>query len=553
MKTRFFLLFRLLLLTGFYSSVIAQPVVYVATTGNDANSGTLAQPFKTIQKGIAMVDAGGVINVRAGVYQEKVRFNKSGLDSLNRTLITSYLGESVTIEGGFGMAGAPIEIRTDSFIAITNLTVSQNGSQSKSLIHIHKGAHHIGLSNLSLKDVSTSGINLNAFGVLVEGDSAQPCQQILVDSCETFTSAVGPNGAAVGIIGNVNYASVSHNLFEQQAGSGVVISGNSITTPRNIGVSNNHVHDAGTSPSYLIHGGSYITFNANHTSFADSGLVIRQYPTLNPNGSLQYLSVSNNIFDALTGPAITVNPIGPQSVEYILIANNSVNYNNLVTSPAVVLGKIEYGLILNNIVNVQSGQPVMNFDATSFTTDIDYNMYYAGGGSPKYTVNGTQVLNNLSQIQQATNREGSSQLANPLFSNPIAGQFQLAATSPAIDAGTDDVLTYTVVTDYENQPRKAGNAVDIGAMEYKWAAGVPNSLSVNTMRAFSDGSGIQIIGTDASASISLINAMGQVVRTTKANAFGAAAFIEDIPVGLYWVSSTGKGRTQSTSVMVIGR
>ena len=45
---------------------------YVSPTGNNNNSGTLAHPFKTIQKAADNVEAGDVVNIMGGVYHEQV-------------------------------------------------------------------------------------------------------------------------------------------------------------------------------------------------------------------------------------------------------------------------------------------------------------------------------------------------------------------------------------------------------------------------------------------------------------------------------------------------
>ena len=50
---------------------------YVATSGSDANPGTVAKPFKTIQRGADVGVAGDVVLVRAGVYRETVRVKHS--------------------------------------------------------------------------------------------------------------------------------------------------------------------------------------------------------------------------------------------------------------------------------------------------------------------------------------------------------------------------------------------------------------------------------------------------------------------------------------------
>jgi len=80
------ILFALVLVMSF-SLVMAVPAgaaaseVWVATTGDDNNAGTLETPFATIQKGINTVAEGGTVNVVAGIYYptSTIVIDKDGL------------------------------------------------------------------------------------------------------------------------------------------------------------------------------------------------------------------------------------------------------------------------------------------------------------------------------------------------------------------------------------------------------------------------------------------------------------------------------------------
>ncbi|TEB41661.1 DUF1565 domain-containing protein [Flavobacterium circumlabens] len=50
----------------------AQTNYYVAPTGNNANSGSVASPWKTIQYGLNQLPANGILNVFPGTYSEKI-------------------------------------------------------------------------------------------------------------------------------------------------------------------------------------------------------------------------------------------------------------------------------------------------------------------------------------------------------------------------------------------------------------------------------------------------------------------------------------------------
>ncbi len=71
---------------------------FVATDGNDDNSGTISRPYRTIQKCASTVASGGTCQVRAGTYRETV-MPSSGIT------ITSYDGEQVTVDGSDPVTG----------------------------------------------------------------------------------------------------------------------------------------------------------------------------------------------------------------------------------------------------------------------------------------------------------------------------------------------------------------------------------------------------------------------------------------------------------------
>jgi PA14 domain/Right handed beta helix region len=72
--------------------------LYVATNGNDTNLGTLAQPFRTVQKCASVATAGTACLIRAGTYRETVKPTNSGQSGLP-ILFKSYNNEKVLISG----------------------------------------------------------------------------------------------------------------------------------------------------------------------------------------------------------------------------------------------------------------------------------------------------------------------------------------------------------------------------------------------------------------------------------------------------------------------
>lgn len=72
--------------------------IYVATTGNDANPGTKAKPFATIQAAVNKLQPGDTCLVRGGTYRETVTFPRSGTADKPITL-KPYGNERVTVSG----------------------------------------------------------------------------------------------------------------------------------------------------------------------------------------------------------------------------------------------------------------------------------------------------------------------------------------------------------------------------------------------------------------------------------------------------------------------
>jgi alpha-L-arabinofuranosidase len=72
---------------------------HVATTGLDANPGTAAQPFKTIQKAATTMQPGDMCTVHEGTYRETVAPPRGGTSESSRITYRAAAGENVVIKG----------------------------------------------------------------------------------------------------------------------------------------------------------------------------------------------------------------------------------------------------------------------------------------------------------------------------------------------------------------------------------------------------------------------------------------------------------------------
>ena len=69
---------------------------FVSLDGNDNNNGSIDQPFRTIQKAADVAQAGDIVEIREGIYREKVTLKRSGSTDSPITF-QAYNGENVII------------------------------------------------------------------------------------------------------------------------------------------------------------------------------------------------------------------------------------------------------------------------------------------------------------------------------------------------------------------------------------------------------------------------------------------------------------------------
>ncbi len=93
---------------------------YVSLEGNNANSGTIDNPLRTIQTAVNKAKPGDVIYVRGGTYSEYVVISTSGTAAAP-ILLSGYPGEEAVLDGGSSIA-----LRSSGVVAywtIQNMTI----------------------------------------------------------------------------------------------------------------------------------------------------------------------------------------------------------------------------------------------------------------------------------------------------------------------------------------------------------------------------------------------------------------------------------------------
>ena len=79
---------------------------YVATNGNNSNSGTISSPFLTIAKGVSVLIPGKVLCIRGGTYLQTARLSIDNSGTAGSPItIKSYPGETAVISGDLNRNG----------------------------------------------------------------------------------------------------------------------------------------------------------------------------------------------------------------------------------------------------------------------------------------------------------------------------------------------------------------------------------------------------------------------------------------------------------------
>jgi hypothetical protein len=76
---------------------------YVSHSGNDTNPGTLTQPFRTVAKGVSVLQAGDILNLRGGIYVEAVDVAGKHGTATDNIIIRSYPGETAYIDASLSL------------------------------------------------------------------------------------------------------------------------------------------------------------------------------------------------------------------------------------------------------------------------------------------------------------------------------------------------------------------------------------------------------------------------------------------------------------------
>ncbi|MBN1427323.1 MAG: right-handed parallel beta-helix repeat-containing protein [Anaerolineae bacterium] len=466
-------------------------IYFVSLSGSDANPGTQQQPWRSIRKAAGVAVAGDTIIVREGTYQELIEFHTSGIERMGVTDVNLTSGDKVSFPDTWQ------DIQPGDSVYIYN---SRNGNNGVfPIIEVESGY------------VRVSGAPFIDETQLVQASIATPITfRVFQGEKVTLDLKFEDNrGSPARFIG----------------ASYIILDGFRVTRSLHAGISfdrshhnvfqNGEIFNNGRPGVYVINGSIYnmiigSSIHDNGVFGPGEGVYIGKSPQDGgPDSAHATHVIGNHIYNITEDEGTDVKP----GIEGTVIANN-VYENCASTWGVVIIGdqsskSLVYGnvlrdnsgseswagaitihgpdnLIYNNLITNNSG-----LDGIYLFRFPDNKVYHntiyghdVGIGLDKSgpDISGTDIANNLlshnqSQIDGDLGNavldcnliDGESLLLGtnairsvPLFVNPWAGDFRLAAGSPAIDTCSDR----GVQLDRNRLPRLIGGRCDIGAYEY---------------------------------------------------------------------------------------
>lgn len=328
------------------------------------------------------------------------------------------------------------------------------------------------------------GNALDSHGILVTG---LPCSI----RGNTFDGGLGPaiyhdgqGSQSVEIIGNaVSSYQVGIWLVSSP---GATVSGNSVTQSGWAGLIASDSGGEVTANSFFANGGGKLGSGAALVATGSTGLAITGNQVVQngcgPNGTV-YLEGGQVQFlgNLVSGNGGALSVVG--SGGDVVVANNVVTGASLVPHAVELTaagGRVRF---TNNTVvaNLCAGIGLAE-EALPYGVTVSNSIFWGNGGCDIDAVGVVPVqLGHVDHCivgvasQEAVLGTGCVS-ADPLLVDPAAGDYHLAAGSPAIDAGTGPALPGSVATDFYGGARVMGSSVDIGAAEFQVAVPTPASV-----------------------------------------------------------------------------
>lgn len=467
-------------LCAFLLVVTAVPAVagdwFVSPTGADTNGGTsLADAFRTIQKGADAAGPGDTVHLSAGTYGDAAVLKHSGAPGSPITITSD--GNAAVLDGeqrdclpgkptASSAPRAAIDMVHQHDVVIDGIEVTRWCIDGV----VAQFSDDVVLRNLHVHHNGVTLRNDEGNGIAVQGGT-----NLLIEHCDVSDNASRNKFSGTGIaVVQTDQAIVRDNVTDRNAGNGILIEDvtNAVVERNTARYNIGDVRSWGTGGIWVDGGHTIVVRNNWFEGNVWAGLEITDEGPSDPWGYEIYDNVAVGNWYALW-----LDGIGQPSQPANLIYGNTF-VDNTVAGIRIV-GRSTSGLahtrIYNNVV-AQLGvdRPALQVDPGVFDDVlVDDNLLYRQGSTTPvnwgfvyhtgYDTTPTSTADvSFADYQALSGWDASSLSVDPSFVSAAAGDYHLAAGSPAIDAGSP---LYAASTDYDGHARPAGAGPDLGAFE----------------------------------------------------------------------------------------
>jgi hypothetical protein len=475
---------------------------YVATTGNDSNSGTQATPWRTIQHAADTARAGSTVYVRGGIYEELVNINASGNASDGFVTFRSYPGETAVIDAAHftpsGRSGV-LTIQNRSYVRIVGFEIRNFRTAEHRLsplgISVMGAGSHIELLKNNVHHIEQNfdgrdapGRGGNGFGIAIYGtDAKTPITDLIVDGNEVHHLKTGSSESLV-VNGNVTNFRITHNVVHDNNNIGIDVIGFERTAPdpavdqaRDGVVSGNRVYNITSrgNPAYqndessdgiYVDGGTRILIEQNVIHDVDFGI---ELASEHRNRATSYIMARNNLVYHCHTAGVSIGGYAPERghTDHSAVVNNTL-YENDTSATRSGEFQMQWNMADNVFENniVYAGPRCLitlnrsQFDKNHPPAVIDHNLYYCASGAEASTWAGASAtVTGFDKYVESTGNDRHSRFLDPHFIDTAAKDFHLQSDSPAIAAGTSDGVPVGEL-DLEGSSRVKGK-IDIGCYQ----------------------------------------------------------------------------------------
>lgn len=478
---------------------------YVSTSGNDNNAGTLAAPWRTIQKAANTVQAGDTVQVRAGTYNEVVTLKTSGNSTQGYITFANYPGEAPIVDGtglavgASGQTGLFSLEGTFNYIVIKGFEIRNYSSSSRGKVpvgidfegagsnieilnnHIHNIVQTLSSCNaanalavaLYGTQAPASINNVTLWGNEIDHNTTGCSENVSFDgNVQYFVQAnnLVHDGDNIGL-DNIGFEGVSTNSAYDQARDGWVFQ----NTIYNISSTTNPVyHNQVGADAYYCDGCTRIIVERNLIHDSD----LSEMASEHSGHTSSYVMFRNNIIyhSLYVGLSIGGYSKNVGGTDHCVIVNNSLWDDGTFGSSGLGEFQIQYHATNNTVANnIFDGFTLTSkyllYDFTSSEPSpaaLDYNNYYnTAGASSLFDWQGKSI-SGFPAYQSASAQDVHGKFADPLYVNVTTTpyNFDLASGSPALNAGTNLGVNTVGVLDYAGNARvNASGQINMGAYE----------------------------------------------------------------------------------------